>query len=28
VKTLLQRGAHPGIKNKEGDTPLHSECKR
>jgi ankyrin repeat protein len=28
VKTLLQRGANPGIKNKEGDTPLHSECKR
>lgn len=28
VKTLLQRGANPSLKNKDGDTPLHAECRR
>jgi hypothetical protein len=28
VQTLLHRGAHPSMKNKEGDTPLLAECKR
>lgn len=28
VRTLLNRGANPQIKNKDGDTPLHVECKR
>ena len=28
VHTLLKRGANPGLRNKDGDYPLHSECKR
>jgi ankyrin repeat protein len=28
VASLLQRGANPSLKNKDGDTSLHSECKR
>jgi hypothetical protein len=28
VKTLLRRGARPNAQNKEGDTPLHCECKQ
>jgi ankyrin repeat protein len=28
VNTLLRRGANPSLKNKDGDYPLHSECKR
>eukprot|EP01038_Epipyxis_sp_PR26KG_P006383 gene6383-8793_t len=28
VTTLLNKGANPKRKNKDGDTPLHSECKR
>jgi hypothetical protein len=28
VKCLLQKGANPSMFNKEGDSPLHTECKR
>jgi ankyrin repeat protein len=28
VRCLLNRGANPSMVNKEGDTPLHAECKR
>ena len=28
VNTLLRRGANPTLRNKDGDSPLHSECKR
>lgn len=28
VQCLLLRGASPSVMNKEGDTPLHAECKR
>jgi len=28
VSTLLSRGAHSMSKNKDGDTPIHAECKR
>eukprot|EP01034_Spumella_vulgaris_P021576 gene21576-27614_t len=28
VQTLLTRGSNPSTRNKDGDSPLHSECKR
>ena len=28
VQTLLIRGANASLRNKDGDSPLHSECKR
>ena len=28
VSTLLSKGANAKAKNKDGDTPLHSECLR
>jgi hypothetical protein len=28
VQCLLNRGANPRLINKEGDTPLHAECRR
>ena len=28
VQTLLMRGANASLRNKDGDAPLHAECKR
>lgn len=28
VQTLLMRGANASLRNKDGDSPLHAECKR
>jgi ankyrin repeat protein len=28
VSCLVSKGAKPSIRNREGDTPLHLECRR